>query len=149
MREDRPGQGMIVFAISLLIAISALAIGCNGQSVGPAPPGAFEYKSYDSLGTMIAQGWMVLIVDSARATGEWHFRKIGDPKNIGPQTGDGFFEGQLLQGQLDLDLNPQYRDNNVLLSGSYDGETFAGNWDYVGFPGVINQGRFSAVRRIR
>ncbi len=123
--------------------------GCSSETVGPAPAGAFEYNSYDSLGTLIAQGWMVLTMDTARATGEWHFRKIGDPKNIGPQTGDGFCEGQVTQGQLLLDLNPQFRDNNVLLSGFYDEKTFSGNWSYVGFPGVINQGSFSAVRRIR
>lgn len=129
--------------------IFVLFSSCEGQSVGPAPLGALEYKSYDSLGVLVARGWMRIVADTSRATGEWHIQKVGDPKNIGPQIGDGIFSGLLVQGELHLDLNPQYRDNNVLLSGPYDGETFAGTWMYVGFPGVLNRGLFVAVRRIQ
>lgn len=82
-------MGRISHAAAGFILVTILMGGCNSQSVGPAPQGAFEYSSYDSLGTLIAEGWMMFTADTVRAAGEWHFRKIGDPKNIGPQDGDG------------------------------------------------------------
>jgi hypothetical protein len=47
---------------------------------------------------------------------------------------------------LVLNLNPHYIDNNLFLLGTLTLDTFAGTWEQIGFPGVMAQGTFIAVR---
>jgi hypothetical protein len=54
----------------------------------------------------------------------------------------GHFEGD----KIGLNLNPDYIDNNVLLAGTIYYWGISGAWNYIGFPGVLNQGTFRAVR---
>ena len=135
-----------------VIAISAIClvfIGCKKENAIEAIPlGAFEYKAYDTTGTLVVDGWFKLSIhDSAHIDGEWHFTKVNDPRNIGPQSGDGQLEGGFDREMLWINLNPGYVDNNVFLSGRYTIEKYTGTWTWSGFPGVINQGTFAATNR--
>jgi hypothetical protein len=117
------------------------------QPVATSPPGAFQYKAFDSTGTLVVQGWIVLDTrDSTHVVGEWRFAKIGEPHNIGPQVGEGNFEGSFYGGDLYLNLNPRFADNNVLLNGTLREKSFSGTWMWVGFPGPLNHGSFQAAR---
>ncbi|MGB5530920.1 MAG: hypothetical protein WBQ32_13215, partial [Ignavibacteriaceae bacterium] len=52
-----------------------------------------------------------------------------------------------MRGTLSLNLNPGMIDNNVLLDCSMRlPYRIDGQWNYIGFPGVINWGRFEAVK---
>ena len=132
---------VIVFAASLL--------SCKKENpTETIPAGAFQYKAYDSTGSLVVQGWMTLVMeDSTRITGEWHFSKVDDPQNIGPHFGDGQLVAGFYGGSLSANLNPKYVDNNVFLNGQYAGNTFSGNWFWEGFPGVLNYGSFQAVKQ--
>jgi hypothetical protein len=49
---------------------------------------------------------------------------------------------------LSINLNPDYVDNNVLLTGRFSRTGYSGQWQWVGFRGVITSGTFQAVRRL-
>jgi hypothetical protein len=118
------------------------------QPTDPIPTGALQYTSYDSSGIPIVAGWLTMnFSDSATISGEWHFEPIDNPKNIGPQTGDGNLVGGVHNGQVWVELNPQFRDNNLQLSGTFEGNRYSGQWMWISFIGPTSQGRFEAIRR--
>ena len=134
--------------IAVLAIITGL-IGCKrDNAVEPAPYGKFQYKAYDSSGTLVVEGWMTLAIqDTARITGAWHLTKVDDPQNIGPQLGDGELVGEFHDGSVLINLNPGFADNNVFLSGQFAADTFSGTWNWSGFAGILNRGNFQARRQ--
>jgi len=81
--------------------------------------------------------------DSSIVKGGWNFKLILYEENIGPQIGSGNFEGHKdSRGSMQINLNPGLIDNNVILDGSLLNSHYDGGWSYVGYPGVINWGRF-------
>ena len=125
-----------------------LLIGCTGEhSVGTTPPAAFQYHAYDTTGTLLVKGWCTIVIrDSSHVSGEWHFAKMIDRQNIGPQFGDGQLAGAFYQGALWINLNPGYVDNNVFLNGHFSEHAYSGSWSWSGFPGVLNRGSFQALK---
>jgi len=131
--------------IALLFAI--LWIGCTESPTESLPTDAFVYTSYDTTGTAIVNGWFTMTIsDSGAISGEWHFNPIGNPQNIGPQTGEGNLIGSIYENNIWIELNPQYADNNLQLTGTLEGDRYAGEWMSIGFPGVTNHGSFEAIR---
>ena len=73
--------------------------------------------------------------------------KVGNPKNVGPQIGEGNLVGGLITpDSILIELNPQYSDNNLQLSGSYSNNLIKGKWMWISFIGLTNEGTFEAVR---
>ena len=119
------------------------------QSVEPAGPEGvrYYYTGYNLQRTKIVKGFMTIVfADSNRISGEWQFEATVDPKGIGPQVGAGRLVGGFEGRNLWIGLNPDYADNNVMLSGVSSGTSISGTWQYVGFPGVLAGGTFRAVR---
>ena len=122
--------------------------GCNGNPDGSAPPGAFNYRSYDSSGVPIVSGWFTLVnSDSSHVTGEWHLKATGSGERIGPQTGTGKLVGGINGEKFWIELNPQVRNNNLQLNGVFSRDSLAGQWTWINNEGIVNQGRFYAVRK--
>ena len=139
----------LIKSIIVLFSIFNLLFSwCDHSINGPeTPQGRYVYKGYDSTGVKIVTGWLKIeLDDSFTVSGEWNFYQVGEPENIGPQIGSGNLIGNYEKGKLSLNLNPNMQDNNVLLSGDYNDKIFAGEWMYVGYPGVLNQGTFRAVK---
>ena len=108
----------------------------------------YSYTGYDSTGVVIVRGWLTLnLSDTTHVTGEWHFNEIDNPRGIGPQTGEGELTGGFNNEQLWINLNPDYRDNNVFLSGVLNEDEYNGTWVYSTFTGPTNQGIFKAKRQ--
>ena len=137
-----------IFIIFLSLMVSFVSCNKkNGGLVEPVPPGAYSYISYDANGTAIVKGWFTMIYeDSTEITGEWHFETIGNPQNIGPQFGNGELIGGIEQDRVWVELNPQFRDNNLQLTGTIDYNRYFGIWQWISFVGVSNQGTFEAVK---
>ena len=134
------------FVLSFFIS-NILCSWCNDINGPDIPKGAYEYSGYDSTGVKIVQGWMkILLDDSTGVTGEWEFKKVGNPENIGPQIGSGNLIGVYNEPQISINLNPNWVDNNVFLNGDYSEDKIEGEWMYTGFPGIINKGKFKAVK---
>ena len=129
-----------------LLALTAILSDCTAVT-DPAPDGAYRYTSYDTAGTALVRGWFTMdISDSNSITGEWHFTAVDSPKNIGPQTGDGKLVGGVKGTSVWIELNPQYRDNNLGLIGTLQGTRFSGTWQWISFVGITNRGPFVAER---
>ncbi len=131
----------------LFILVALVLIRCN-QPTESTPKGAFQYTSYDSSGTPLVAGWFTMnFLDSVTISGEWHFKPIDSPKNIGPQTGDGNLVGGVHNGQIWVELNPHFRDNNLQLSGTLQGDRYSGRWIWISIVGVTNAGSFEAIKK--
>jgi hypothetical protein len=72
---------------------------------------------------------------------------VGNPQDIGPQTGDGTLVGGFHNGKLWVELNPQFRDNNLQLTGTLVGNRYSGEWAWISFVGITSTGTFEAVRQ--
>lgn len=110
-------------------------------------PKSYKYNGYDSSWNKIIEGYLWIdSIDSVEVKGGWRFNRVSNCENIGPQIGHGNFEGTTnMRGTLSLNLNPGMIDNNVLLDCSMRlPYRIDGQWSYIGFPGVINWGRFEA-----
>lgn len=124
--------------------------GLEGSETGPRGTGTtYLYAGYDSSGREIVRGEIVVAVDdSGIVTGSWNLESVGDPSPmIGPQVGQGKLVGRIEGTVFGAGLNPDMVDNNVVLLGTIAGDGITGIWEFIGFPGVLNQGTFSATRR--
>lgn len=142
----------VPWALLPYTAVTLILLGCSDIG-GPdsrlpppiAPAGdTYSYTAYDSTGTPVTRGWLTLIRDGYSVSGEWHLQAIGSPKNIGPQIGDGNLRGEIRNGNLIVELQPNFRDNNIGLIGTLSGATYAGVWTWISFIGPTNQGTFVA-----
>ncbi len=140
-----------IYPLFLLINLSLIFYFCdkdnflNGIKI---PKGAYAYTGYDSTGVEIVHGWIKINFDDrTNISGEWELDKIGNPQNIGPQVGSGNLVGSMVNDQLHLNLNPQYMDNNVILTCPYSDQKLTGKWFYIGLPGGINYGSFVAEKK--
>lgn len=135
-------------AIILIIVITAVSLlsSCGEDSSTNSSMTTYKYTGYDSTGNKIISGYLwVESTDSSIVEGRWNFKQIGTCQNIGPQTGKGNFEGHKdSRGSMNLNLNPGWIDNNVILDGSLLNSHYDGSWSYIGFPGIINRGGFEA-----
>jgi hypothetical protein len=147
--QDRMMKTVIL--VTSFVAIVSLLSSCedngSGTGVGPAPSGAYRYASYDTNGTAVVQGWLTIMYqDSGHITGEWNLEKIGNPQGIGPQVGTGNLVGSFYEGKLFIELNPQFRDNNLQLAGEVENGYYGGQWFWISFAGISGRGTFEAVR---
>jgi hypothetical protein len=134
----------VVLIVTLLFVIPS----CSETTIESLPKGAFEYTSYDSLGTVIAKGWLLFDCnDSTYVKGEWRINKVGNPQRIGPQIGDGNLVGSFIEDKLHIELNPDFADNNLGLIGDLEENEYSGKWIYSSFIGITNWGRFEALRK--
>lgn len=93
----------------------------------------------------------ISLYDSSRAnpiTGRITFRQSGSNDLKGNWSFDNGENGNLV-GTIDdmkvnINLNPNFIDNNTILLGIFDGEIIKGEWQHIGFIGVINHGTFVA-----
>jgi len=107
----------------------------------------YHYQAYDTLGTLIVSGWFKIeFHDSTAIQGSWVFDSVGEPENIGPQTGNGHFIGYQNTAEIRLELNPYMMDNNVSLYGTFNGTVINGEWQFTGYPGLLNEGSFYAEK---
>ncbi|HED05906.1 MAG TPA: hypothetical protein ENI61_04395 [Ignavibacteria bacterium] len=147
-RSSHIGIRGLIFVVFLAIMFSFIS--CNKESeglVGPIPSGIYSYTSYDTSGTAIVKGRFTLnYKDSLQIIGEWHFEKIGNTQNIGPQVGSGKLIGNVKQHRIWIELNPLFRDNNFLLIGTMENNKYIGVWKWISFSGITNHGTFEAEK---
>lgn len=134
--------------ISFALISFMLFFSCGDDSPTDSSMTTYKYTSYDSTGNKIISGYLWIdSVDSSTVKGRWDFKLVHNEDNLGPQIGKGSFEGvKGSDGNMSLNLNPGWIDNNVLLIGSFQNSHYSGDWKYVGFPGIINSGSFEARR---
>ena len=140
---------MLKLYLKLTLTVIAFLITCSSPDniLGPAPSGQYVYSSFDSTGKMIVKGWLILRFDDTNEiSGKWNFYPVGHPEDIGPQTGNGKLKGGTFHDMVWIELNPQFSDNNLRLSGNIVDGIFAGRWTWITYSGPTNHGSFKAER---
>ena len=113
----------------------------------PGPPGSFTYESYDTLGIQIVYGWLEYeLVDSVKIEGSWKLNSLSTRTDIGPQVGEGKLIGHIEGTSISMELNPQFRDNNLSLVGKINNNRIEGKWYWMSYIGVTNWGTFKAMK---
>jgi len=140
---------MSIMLKNLILFLSTFSLlffySCEDDSSPNSFPKSYKYTGYDSSWNKIIEGYLWIdSIDSIKVKGGWRFELVSNCDNIGPQVGRGSFEGTTnMLGTLSLNLNPGMIDNNVLLDCSMRlPYRIDGQWSFIGFPGVINWGRF-------
>ena len=110
----------------------------------------YLYKGFDTNGNLVVEGVLYLSVGTSnRVQGDWklHEVKPNSLKQLGPQIGSGKLVGEIKQGKINLDLNPGWFDNNVILDGQITTTNIFGTWGYYGFAGRMVGGKFDAAKK--
>lgn len=108
----------------------------------------YQYVGSSRDGVPIVRGQLSLFLADGNVRGTWQLHSALSEGRIGPQIGRGSLVGTYSNGALHVNLNPNFLDNNVLLTGRFDRNRYAGRWEWVGFPGVLNGGTFEAGRSV-
>jgi len=136
-----------IFILALLLFIIN---GCKQASDSvffDVPPGSYAYFGYDTSSTLVAKGWFKFeYEDSENIKGKWKLRKMGDPGNIGPQDGEGELVGMVSDTSVNINLQPNFADNNIILTGKIDNKYIYGKWQWVTFTGITNWGNFNSKK---
>lgn len=157
---------------STLVLTFVLAIGCRSRSDAPTNPSPttkpspyvvtpygmaqFSYTTFDEAGTPITKGMLILpwpVPTDTSFQGTWQAKyssndDVAPAPKIGPQTGGGRVVGEMADGKIRLNLNPNMNDNNVTFLLSPAGERkLSGTWSYSGFAGVMSKGTIEATQQ--
>jgi len=131
-----------------------LVAGCEkAQPLQPESANAPVYSAtiFNVDGGQIAIGYLAFTKDPVFETqlnGAWSFTPQEERDNINnPFTGTGTLEGTVQHDSLAVNLHPGWADHNIYLHGQVHGDSLTGLWTWVGFPGIIDRGRFAAIRR--
>jgi hypothetical protein len=138
-----------------VLVLCLLSPACEDQGEDPVSspypgtvPSTYTYRAYTSSGALAVQGTLTLArSDSTTIVGTWTLEGVLSIDRVGPQIGTGTVAGVMTGSTLSLDLNPGWRDNNVILHGTIDGEKIVGTWSWVTFAGPTTNGAFEAVRK--
>lgn len=135
-----------------LLFVSVAVAGCDSDVLSD---GQFAYTAFNEDEEAVATGSLQLEFESRgdeevdHIEGSWNF----SAEETGAQPCHWVDEGRLAgevsnaNGEATLDLNPGVTDNNLILNGRFEDNTFEGSWSVVTFAGVVCSGRFEAVAR--
>lgn len=117
----------------------------------------YTYSGFDETDDTVIRGSLRLQFSETgdeqtplNVAGTWNLMKVKDAEKLGPQIGTGDLEGSVSAvGEIWLNLNPGWADNNVFLAGHFSSHSldeFEGTWTYSTFVGPTNSGSFEAKR---
>lgn len=131
-----------VYLGGILLLIIVLS-GCSG-ALDPGK-GVYSYRAYDQSGRLVVTGLLRFDqMDIDGVKGSWQMNNVNGSDRTGLSETFGVFEGFLKGDALYINLNPGWVDRNVTLQGMKTSGGFEGEWAFIGFPGVLNQGTFKA-----
>jgi len=130
----------------ICILVWFVIAGCSGILSGEGED-IYHYRAYDPEGKLVVHGQMTLeIMQDGDIEGTWRLHKLDEELATGPQSGYGHLVGGNVGDSAWIELQPQYRDNNVQLTGKLIDGQFTGRWMWISFSGITGQGTFEAVK---
>ncbi len=120
-----------------------------GYELPGGVPEVYTYHAYESDGSLVVAGTLTMVsADSASINGTWDLKQVHASDQIGPQVGSGKLAGSVHEGTIWVNLNPSWKDNNVFLQGTVEGDRISGNWSWSTFIGRTAGGTFEAVKKL-
>lgn len=116
-------------------------------------PGNYFYVASTGVGTPVVYGTLTIYANFSpinQISGAWDFHwypRADTTAQVGPQIGTGNFTGVPTGDSVIIQLNPLNADNNVGLSGLWDGSKLVGTWEWVTITGPRTKGGFLLQRR--
>lgn len=155
MPTKKPAMRLVRLQVGALLVLCLSLTACRDQGeesiTGPRPgkdPTTYDYRGYTSGGTLAVSGTLTIAAkDSNGIVGTWALEGVGSVDRIGPQIGAGTLQGVLTDSKISIDLNPGWRDNNVILLGSVGEDKISGTWSWVTIAGPTSTGTFEAVKK--
>lgn len=134
--------------LSILISLFFFISCSSQQAAGQFPYGSYSYQSFNIVGELVGDGTIYISkVDSNIVEGNWAIRNVRNCNVCGPQYGNGFFAGRIVDDSLFINLNPDNPENYVELIGELNDESFTGDWRWFDLVVNSNRGTFKAVRK--
>lgn len=146
----QPSLFVPVFLIVMLVLLLFFCMACTAntqdRSALGISAGIYNYIAKDKSGAVIAEGKLEITSLTPDAiSGKWEIKTSAPMSQTGPQSGKGKIGGQLSGNKIILDLNPGWRDNNVVLSGRFQKGKLSGTWSWNGIAGTMAAGTFEAT----
>ena len=126
-----------ILKLLVLVSVPLTLAGCGGQDS--------DLVFSNSAGAVVATATMQLpkLGSGDRdLTGSWRIISAS-PSFPRPAGTSGACEGSLRAGALEIDLDPGWADDNVLLSGTVRGGQSTGQWLYCTMAGGKTMGTFT------
>jgi hypothetical protein len=141
--------------IAIMLLAASMSLGffrcSNGSPAQPDTfgPGTYEYSGFDSGGKKVISGKLVLTEIKGRSIkGTWDLKQVGPGEKLGPQIGTGDFAGSIeADGAININLNPNWADNNIFLNGRFVNGELKGDWHFSTFVGPTTKGTFVAKKK--
>ena len=138
---------MKIVSLGLILTAMFLIVGCSDDDESSNPTGPYRYTAFLNNVPVVEGTIQIDSLNTQNVSGHWDFHAVGEERNdVGPQIGSGNFTGSFDGAAVSINLNPEMADNNVILNGTFTGNTIRGEWSFSGFAGVINHGPFMAQR---
>ncbi|MEO8031988.1 MAG: hypothetical protein ABJC74_11585 [Gemmatimonadota bacterium] len=133
----------------ILLLLLAAACSSGSPMAGGLPLNEFHYVGRSPAGMAVLDGRLHLDYrDDSTVSGSWEIRWLPGADTTlqaGPQVGSGQLSGRWHGTTLVLDLNPNYADNNVILSALPVGNGWSGTWAWATIGGIETEGHFTAT----
>jgi hypothetical protein len=140
----------ILFVSGCTTAIKKEAQPVAAPTVG-IPIGTYDYQALGLENKVIATGKLYITANEPTAiTGTWEIKTTAPKEKTGPQDGKGKIAGSIepKTGLIYLDLNPDMRDNNVVLTGIFKDGELSGAWGWYSIAGAVVKGNFNAKLKL-
>lgn len=134
--------------------LACLLVSCADEPLGPRVQlqgdVTLHYRVMNAMGAAVVEGTLDFTVHAdSTISGAWaiDWAPGADRSTpVGPQIGSGALVGITRPDTtLSLDLNPEFRDNNVILQAAATRTGVSGAWSWIGFAGDIAHGLFTAT----
>jgi hypothetical protein len=138
----------LIVTLAMSLSLYKCANGGGAPASDSFAVGAYEYSGYDEAGKKVISGRLNLTeIKGQDIKGTWELKQVGAAEKIGPQVGTGNFVGQVESNRVNINLNPDWNDNNIFLSGNFEKGELRGDWHFSTFAGAASKGTFVAKKK--
>ena len=139
--------------MAILVCTFAVAA-CSSDVVAPraslSRSHTLRYDAYsDRFRPLLSGSFDLVVHEDSTVTGNWTITWVSGVDTttpVGPQVGSGALQGHVLPDtSVWLNLNPDFVDYNVFLSGAATAKGLSGRWGYSTIAGEQVHGRFTAT----
>jgi hypothetical protein len=134
---------IFLFIITFIYSSREVTTLADGSVI---PDGAYLYEAYNKSGKMIVYGLFELNKESDKISGNWNFKEV--KKNSAPSIfiGIGSLQASKNGEKFLINLNPNFIDNNIILTCNMNGDVITGAWAYDGWAPNLTSGTFRAEK---